>query len=99
MEYIAMGDWNKIVTGRLAMRRARPLMLAMNALRRQKEEMERRPGINPGGGRGGQFKVQELGKGPRGGKILICSWEEVGHSQCPHRLMPSESNPIPNHTA
>ena len=34
------------------MRRARALIFAMNALRRQEEEMERRPGINPGRGRG-----------------------------------------------
>ena len=47
-----MGDWNEIITGRSAMRRARPLILAMNALRRQEEEMERRPGINPDRGRG-----------------------------------------------
>ena len=47
-----MGDWNEIIMGRSSMRRARPLILAMNALRRQEEEMERRPGINPGRGRG-----------------------------------------------
>ena len=34
------------------MRRTKPLILAMTALRRQEEEMERRPGINPGRGRG-----------------------------------------------
>ena len=47
-----MGDWNEIITRRLAMRRARPLILAMNAMRREQEEMERRPGVNPGRGRG-----------------------------------------------
>ena len=47
-----MGDWNEIITGRLAMRRARPLILAMNAMRREQEEMERRPGVNPGRERG-----------------------------------------------
>ena len=49
-----MADWNKIVTGRSSMDRARPLILAMNALRRRREEgQERRPGIIPDGGKGG----------------------------------------------
>ena len=47
-----MGDWNEIIMGRSSMRRARPLILAMNALRGLEEEMERRPGINPNRVRG-----------------------------------------------
>ena len=93
-----MGDCNEIIMGRSSMRRARPLMLAMNALRRQEEEMERRPGINPGRGRG-SIQDLEIGKGSQGGNILVCSWEEVGHSQHPHRLMPLGNNPIPNPAA
>ena len=42
-----MVDWNKIITGRSLMGRVRPLILAMNALRRREEDMERRPGVIP----------------------------------------------------
>ena len=80
------------------MRRARSLILVMNALRRQEEEMERRPGINQGRGRR-LMQGSEIGKGFWGGKMLICLWEEVGHPWHPHRLMPSGNNPIPNPTA
>ena len=34
------------------MRKARPLILVINALRRQEDDMEGRPGINLGRGRG-----------------------------------------------
>ena len=42
-----MADWNEIITGRSSVGRARPLILAMNALRRREEEIERRLGIIP----------------------------------------------------
>ena len=93
-----MGDWNEIITGRSSVRRARPLILAMNVLRRQEEEMERIPGINPGRGQG-SIQGLEIGKGSLGWKMLICSWEEVGHSWHPQKLMPSGNNPIPNPAA
>ena len=47
-----MADWHKIITGRSSMGRARSLILAMNALRRREEEMERRPGVILDRGRG-----------------------------------------------
>ena len=60
-----MGDWNEIIMGRSSMRRARPLILVMNALRRQEEEMERRPGINPGKGRGVNTRFRNWERVPR----------------------------------
>ena len=65
-----MGDWNKIVTGRSSMGRARPLILAMNALRRREEEVERRPGIIPDRGRGLILDLEVKQRGFQGGKCL-----------------------------
>ena len=42
-----MGNMNDVISGRSAMRRARPFFLGMNTWRRRKEE-EREPGIRPG---------------------------------------------------
>ena len=61
-----MGDWNEIVTGRSSMGRARPLILAMNALRRRAEEVERRPGIIPDRGRGVNARFRSEGEGVPG---------------------------------
>ena len=50
-----MANWDNIIHNRTMMGRARPLCLAMNALRRREEEMngiERRPGVIPFLGRG-----------------------------------------------
>ena len=44
------------------MGRARPLLLAMNALRRREEEMERRPGVIPGRGRGVNARFRSEGE-------------------------------------
>ena len=57
-----MGDWNEMIMGRSSMRRARPLLLAMNALRRREEEMERRPGVIPGRGRGVDARFRSEGE-------------------------------------
>ena len=44
------------------MGRVRPLILAMNALRRREEEMERRPGIIPDRGRGVNARFKSEGE-------------------------------------
>ena len=76
-----MAGWNKIITGRSSMGRARPLILAMNALRRREEEMDRRLGVIPGRGRGVGPIFRSEWKGFWGGKMLVFLWEGVGDSQ------------------
>ena len=58
-----MADWNGIVTGRSSVGRARPLILAMNALRRGEEEMERRLEVIPDRGRGVDPRFRSEGRG------------------------------------
>ena len=67
-----MGDWKEIMMGRSSMGRARPLLLAMNSLRRREEEIERRPGVIPGRGRGVDARFRNEGERvPRRGNICI----------------------------
>ena len=49
-----MANWEDVINNRITMGRARPLFLAVNALRRRREEgeQERRPGVIPFLGRG-----------------------------------------------
>ena len=64
------------------MRRARPLVLAMNALRRQEEELERRLGIIPDRIRGISPRFRNEGERVLGGRMLVFLWEGVCDSQC-----------------
>ena len=60
-----MGDMYEILSGRSSTRRARPLILAMNALWRREEEMERGLGVRPYREQGGPRNDGErvLGEG------------------------------------
>ena len=70
-----MGDMNEIISGRSLMRRVQPLLLAMNALRRREEMMERGPGVMPNREQGAQRNDGErvLGRGSNFG-FLGRSW-------------------------
>ena len=80
-----MADWNEIVTGRSLMARARSLILAMNALRRREEEMERRLGVMPDREVGLILDLEGKGKGFQGGEMLAFLWEGVGNSWHLHK--------------
>ena len=68
-----MGDMNDVITGRSAMRRARPLFLWINAWRRRNEE-ESKPGIKPGRDRGAHSNEEII----LGGGETLFFWEEAG---------------------
>ena len=72
-----MADWDDIINNRLTMGRSRPLVYALNAAQRRREngEEERRPGLIPPAGRGIRPVVvvprfKHLGRVP-GGKLLL----------------------------
>ena len=91
-----MGDWNEIVMGRSSMGRVRPLILALNALRRREEEgRERGPGVIPGGEGGLMLGIEMMGRGFLAGKIVVFLWVEVDSFQ--HQFIQRfGSNPIPS---
>ena len=62
-----MVDWNKIISGRSTMGRARPLLLTMNAQKWREEEREdqRGPGEIPGGKRGADVRIRIRNDGER----------------------------------
>ena len=61
------------------MGRARPLLLAINALRQREEERERGPGVIPGGGRGVDVRIRNDGeKVPGRENNFVC----MGRSRC-----------------
>ena len=71
-----MADRNEIITGRSLMGRARPLILAMNALRRREEEMERRPGVIPDRGRGVNSRFRSEGERVPGRENVKCFYRK-----------------------